>query len=287
MFDWNKIIIPFISTLFLFFFFSGLRKIISWAGLNRKYKDKNNIGSGLKIAGAIITGYSRSKKLSLVILFSILTALFYILFRNIFLSLFVGISIEIFIFDIFNGLEEKKRVLLHEQLIEFINNMILMLKAGKTVRSTIKGSVGLFKNPLNSFIKVIANELELNSTFEEALDRFSESCRSREVFLFVSALKINGKIGGDLAFILDKIAETLRHSLEVKSQLATFSLQSRYSGNVIALLPIIVLILLFIFMNNTMQAFFSTTFGTILLFSGGVLEISGIAIMKKIINITG
>ncbi len=285
MFDWSKIIIPFISILFLFLFFSGIRKIISWPGLNRRGRNKNHTGLRSKLTGVIIAGYSRSKKLSLIILFFILTALFYLFFRNLFLSLFVSICGEIFIIDLFNGLEEKRGVLLHKQLIEFISNMTLMLKAGKTVRGTIKESVGLFKNPLNSFLKEIANELELNSSFEEALDRFSESCRSREVFLFVSALKINDKIGGDLAFILDNIAETLRHSLEVKSQLATLSIQSRYSGNIISLLPIIALVLLYAFMNSTMQAFFSTTFGTVLLFIGGVLEITGIVVMKKIINI--
>ncbi len=285
MFDWSKIIIPFISILFLFLFFSGIRKIISWPGLNRRGRNKNHTGLRSKLTGVIIAGYSRSKKLSLIILFFILTALFYLFFRNLFLSLFVSICGEIFIIDLFNGLEEKRGVLLHKQLIEFISNMTLMLKAGKTVRGTIKESVGLFKNPLNSFLKEIANELELNSSFEEALDRFSESCRSREVFLFVSALKINDKIGGDLAFILDNIAETLRHSLEVKSQLATLSIQSRYSGNIISLLPIIALVLLYAFMNSTVQAFFSTTFGTVLLFIGGVLEITGIVVMKKIINI--
>jgi len=253
MFDWSKIIIPFISITLLLLFFSGFRRIIS---------------------------------LSAIILFLILIPLFYLFFRNLLLSIFVGICIEIFIFDMLDGLEEKRKVLLHKQLIEFTGNMVIMLKAGKTVRSTFKESVGLFKNPLNSFIKVIANEFELNSSFEEAIDRFSKSCRSRDVFLFASALKINDKIGGDLAFILDNIAETLRHSLEIKSQLNTLSLQSRYSGNIIALLPVIVLILLYIFMNSTMHAFFSTTLGTILLFSGGVLEIAGIAVMKKIINST-
>ncbi len=284
MFDWSKVIIPGISILFLFLFFSGIRKIISWPGLNRRVRNKNPTGWRLKLAGAITAGYSRSKKLSLMILFLILTALFYLFFRNLFLSIFVSICAEIFIVDLFNGLEEKRGVLLHKQLIEFISNMTIMLKAGKTVRGTIKESVDLFKNPLNSLIKVIANELELNSSLEEALDRFSESCKSREVFLFASALKINDKIGGDLAFILDNIAETLRHSLEVKSQLSTLSIQSRYSGNIISLLPIIALVLLYAFMNSTMQAFFSTTFGTVLLFLGGVLEITGIIVMKKIIS---
>jgi Flp pilus assembly protein TadB len=60
------------------------------------------------------------------------------------------------------------------------------------------------------------------------------------------------------------------------------SLQSRYSGNIISIFPIIVLVLLYIFMNKTILDFFSTGMGIILLFIGGILEVAGIIVIKKI-----
>ncbi len=153
------------------------------------------------------------------------------------------------------------------------------------MRSIFKDSANWFKDPLSTYSLEVANELELNSTLDEALDRFSEKCRSREANLLVSSLKINNKIGGDLISILDNIADSMRHNLKLKSQIKTMSLQSRYSGNIISIFPIIVLVLLYIFMNKTVLDFFSTSLGIILLFIGGVLEIAGVIVMKKIINI--
>jgi len=163
--------------------------------------------------------------------------------------------------------------------------MTVLLKAGKTVRSIFKDSADWFKDPLNTHLLEAANELELNSTLDEALDRFSEKCRSREVDLLASSLKINNKIGGDLISVLDNIADSMRHNLKLKSQIKTMSLQSRYSGNIISIVPIVVLVLLYIFMNKTVMDFFSTSAGAILLFIGGVLETAGVIVMKRIINI--
>ncbi len=199
--------------------------------------------------------------------------------------MFVSLCLEIYILDLLNGLEEKRKELIHSQLIEFISNMTVLLRAGKTVRSIFKESANWFKDPLSTHLLEVANELELNSTLDEALDRFSQKCRSREANLLVSSLKINNRIGGDLISILDNITDSMRHNLKLKSQIKTMSLQSRYSGNIISIFPIIVLVLLYIFMNKTVVDFFSTGPGVILLFIGGVLEIAGVIVMKKITSI--
>src|SRR4030066_29447 len=101
-----------------------------------------------------------------------------------------------------------------------------------------------------------ANELELNSTLDGALDRFSQKCRSREADLLASSLKINNKIGGDLIPILDNVTDSIRHNLKLKSKIQTMSIQSRYSGNIISIFPVIVLILMCIFMKEAVMLFF-------------------------------
>ena len=228
--------------------------------------------------------YRAKRKLLTIIIFVILTLSVYLLCGNFIFSLFIGICLEIYILDLLRGFEEKRKDLLHGQLLEFISNMIVMLKAGKTVRSIFKDSIGWFKDPLNTYLVEVVNDLELNSTLDEVLNRFSQKCASREVELLVCSLKINNKIGGDLISMLASIADTIRHNLKLKSQTDTMSLQSRYSGNIISLFPVIVLIILCVFMNKAILDFFSTGIGIILLFIGGVMEITGIVIMKKIIG---
>jgi len=282
---WDEILISTVLVLTIVSLLYGLKKAVSVFSLKTKisYEIRNYRES--KVIKFLINIYGTGRRVLSVFIFIVLILFFYLLSRNIIFSLFVGLCLEIYILDLLNGLEEKRKELLHSQLIEFISNMTVLLKAGKTVRSIFKESANWFKDPLSTHLLEVANELELNSTLDEALDRFSQKCRSREANLLVSSLKINNRIGGDLISILDNIADSMRHNLKLKSQIKTMSLQSRYSGNIISIFPIIVLVLLYIFMNKTVVDFFSTSPGVILLFIGGVLEIAGVLVMKKITSI--
>lgn len=282
---WDEILISTVSVLTIISLLYGLKKAVPVFSLKTKISYENRNYRESKVIKFLINIYGTGRRILSLFIFIVLTLVFYLLSRNFIFSLFVGLCLEIYIMDLLNGFEEKRKELLHNQLIEFISNMTVLLKAGKTVRSIFKDSANWFKDPLRIHLLEVANELELNSTLDEALDRFSEKCRSREANLLVSSLKINNKIGGDLISILDNIADSMRHNLKLKSQVKTMSLQSRYSGNIISIFPIIVLILLYIFMNKTVVDFFSTGPGVILLFIGGVLEIAGVIVMKKITSI--
>ncbi|TET15624.1 MAG: hypothetical protein E3J77_01790 [Actinobacteria bacterium] len=281
----DEILISTVLVLTIIFLLYGLKKAVSVFSLKTKISYGNRNYRESKVIKFLINIYGTGRRILSVFIFIVLILFFYLLSRNIIFSLFVSLCLEIYILDLLNGLEEKRKELIHSQLIEFISNMTVLLKAGKTVRSIFKESANWFKDPLSTYLLEVANELELNSTLDEALDRFSQKCRSREANLLVSSLKINNRIGGDLISILDNIADSMRHNLKLKSQIKTMSLQSRYSGNIISIFPIIVLVLLYIFMNKTVVDFFSTSPGVILLFIGGVLEIAGVIVMKKITSI--
>lgn len=281
----DEILISTVLVLTIISLLYGLKKAVSVFSLKTKISYENRNYRESKVIKFLINIYGTGRRILSVFIFIVLILFFYLLSRNIIFSLFVGLCLEIYILDLLNGLEEKRKELIHSQLIEFISNMTVLLKAGKTVRSIFKESANWFKDPLSTHLLEVANELELNSTLDEALDRFSQKCRSREANLLVSSLKINNRIGGDLISILDNIADSMRHNLKLKSQIKTMSLQSRYSGNIISIFPIIVLVLLYIFMNKTVVDFFSTSPGVILLFIGGVLEIAGVIVMKKITSI--
>jgi len=225
-----------------------------------------------------------SRKIFLILVFISIYFVLYIFFKNIIFSLFLGFCIYITFSEIFGAINEKRKEILHRQLIEFVINMIIMVKAGKSVRNIIIDSVECTKMPLKYYVRSLSNELNLNFLFDEALDNFAVRCSSREAVLISTALKLSNKIGGDLVFVLNNIIETLQDSLKIKSKVRTITLQSRYSGNIIAMLPIIILVALFFFMNSSIQEFFSSRMGNIFLIVGGVLEIAGITVIRKILS---
>ncbi len=283
----SEILVSIIAVIAIISLFYGFKKAAfgfsikaGSTGINKNYRKP-------RIVKFFINLYGIKKKILYIFIFVILTMGFYLLFRNLIFGLLVSSCLEIYLVDFLNGIEERRKNLLNVQLVEFISNMAVLLKAGKTVRAVFKESAGNFKDPLRTHLYMAANEMELNYTLDEALDGFSKGCRSREVDLLTSSLKINRKIGGDIVSMLDAIAESVRYNLKIKSQINTMSLQSRYSGNIISLFPVIVLISMCIFINRNVLDFFSTGIGKVSIIAGGILEIAGIMAIKKIINFGG
>ncbi len=204
--------------------------------------------------------------------------------KNIYFCLFIAFFITIMVWDYSLMIQKRKLIELHSQLIEFLMNMIILLRSGKTIRSVFIESLKFTKNPLKSLLMRLINEIQFKSSLEEALDDFMLRSGSEEVKLFVTALKIHNKIGGDLITVLNNIIETLKNSLEMRSRLKTATLQSRFTGNVIAFFPIGIFFLLMLFTKNSMDDFFSSSFGNFMIISGGVLELAGFFFIKKIIN---
>jgi tight adherence protein B len=230
---------------------------------------------------------SINKKLFAFFFFSSVILLCFLVFRNIFFSIFLGICLFIIFLEVARSINEKRLEVLHYQLIDFLINMIVMIRAGRTIRNIIRDSTRWTKNPLKSYLKHLSNQLELNIFFDEALDDFETRCSSREAVLIATALKLNNKIGGDIVSILGNIVETLQQSLRLKTSARTVTLQSRYSGTIIALLPIIILVSLFFFLNDVVTGFFASRIGNILLIIGGSLEITGILVIRKILAVNG
>ncbi len=227
---------------------------------------------------------SISRKLRDPCIFVLLMIIFSLWFKNIPAGFFMAICIAVFISGIFKSAEEQKLYRLHCQLADLIGHITIMLRAGKTLRYIFLNAWQKFEAPLGTYLKEVADNLEINPDLEEILELFERRSRSNEVKLITSGLKICNRIGGDMVHVLNSVSITLRQNLKSRSRLNTLILQSKYSANIISLFPIIALIMLYIFYGDIIMDFFSTGTGIIVLSIGGMLELAGIILMKKIIN---
>ncbi len=217
-------------------------------------------------------------------IFLIITGISYLWLQNILLALFISACISIYIVEIFNIRERNRIKNLHKQLIEFLEHMTIMLRAGKTLRYIFLNAWKKYPDPLGKYLKELAEGLEINPDLDEMMNVFESRSGSREVRLITSGIRINSRTGGDLVTLLSSISITLRESLRSSSRLNNLTLQSKLSANIISLFPVVVLLFLYLFYSDRILDFFSTSAGIIVLIIGGVLEISGIITMKKIIR---
>jgi len=217
-------------------------------------------------------------------IFILLMTVFSLWFNNMMAGFFIAICITVFISGIFKNREEQRLYRLHCQLIDLIGHINIMLRAGKTLRYIFLKAWSRFEPPLGTYLKEVAENLEINPDLEEILEIFEKISASNEVKLITSGLKICNRIGGDMVQVLNSVSSTLRQNLKSRSRLNTLVLQSKYSANIISLFPIIALIVLYIFYGGIIMDFFASRTGIIVLIAGGILEFAGIIIMKKVID---
>ncbi|MEW6446530.1 MAG: type II secretion system F family protein [Bacillota bacterium] len=128
-------------------------------------------------------------------------------------------------------------------------------------------------------------EMNLGIPTEEALGNLARRIKSEDLDLVVTAVVIQRSVGGNLAIILDTIAETIRERVRIKGEIRSLTAQGRISGMIVGFLPVGLALFLFIISPKYMSTLFNTSTGVTLVIAAGVAEAIGALAIKKIISI--
>jgi tight adherence protein B len=120
---------------------------------------------------------------------------------------------------------------------------------------------------------------------EEALSNLVRRIKSDDLDLMVTAIGVQQQVGGNLAEVLDTIAFTIRERVRIKGEIRTLTAQGRYSGYLVAFLPIAIAVTLNFINPEFMQPLFTQLIGQILLGVGGIMMAIGFFAIRKITDI--
>ncbi|RMF20212.1 MAG: secretion system protein, partial [Bacteroidetes bacterium] len=82
------------------------------------------------------------------------------------------------------------------------------------------------------------------------------------------------------------LAEVIRERLRIQRRIRTLTAQGRLQGLVLALMPVVLLAILYFFVNPEMiRNFFSSIIGILALIVVVILEVLGFLTIRKIMNI--
>ena len=101
----------------------------------------------------------------------------------------------------------------------------------------------------------------------------------------VLAVNIQREVGGNLAEILDSVADTLRERATMRRQIRVLTAEGRLSAWVLAVLPFVIAIYMFAVNPKYIMLLVTTKLGLIMLATAGTLLVVGILWMRKIVKI--
>lgn len=134
------------------------------------------------------------------------------------------------------------------------------------------------------FSRVLA-EARLGRPIEEALDAMAERVGGEDFRWVVMAINIQRQVGGNLATILETVANTLRERAGVRRQVRVLSAEGRLSAYVLFFLPIAMALYLFLFKRSYFLTLFSSWVGDAAVVFAGILMSVGALWIRKIIRI--
>jgi tight adherence protein B len=119
---------------------------------------------------------------------------------------------------------------------------------------------------------------------QEAFDRMMTRMPLAEVRFFAIVIAIQQQSGGNLSEVLGNLSGVLRDRKRLQGKVRALSAEAKASAAVLGALPFIVMILVYITTPAYISLLWNTRFGQFLLACAGVWMMTGILVMKKMIN---
>jgi tight adherence protein B len=174
---------------------------------------------------------------------------------------------------------------LNAQLPEALMIISNALKAGFGLLQALSNAADNLEHPISTELGRTIHEMNIGSSAEEAMLALSERCGSYDLDIVVTAILVQRTVGGNLGEILDTVAETMRERIRIRGEIQTLTAQQKLTGLVIGALPIGVGILFQLMQPGYISPLFVTVLGKVMLGVAVLLEVVGIMIIQRILNI--
>jgi tight adherence protein B len=159
------------------------------------------------------------------------------------------------------------------------------IKAGYSIQQSLSSIAENGRPPLAAEIGRVVRETGLGIELEVALEHANVRLASKDFELLVTAILIHRSVGGNLAEVLDQIADTIRERIKVAGEVRVLTAQARASGYIVTALPFAVGLVLSIISPNFEQPLFTSPLGWVLIAIGLVSISIGYAIIRKFTDI--
>jgi tight adherence protein B len=174
---------------------------------------------------------------------------------------------------------------LREQLPDVLTIMASSLRAGHSFLQALDTVAREIPAPANAEFQRLVAEIRLGRPSEDALEALADRVGSPDFRWAVLAVNIQREVGGNLAEILDNVADTLRERATMRRQIKVLTAEGRLSAWVLALMPFGLALYMFAVNREYISLLFTEQVGLIMLGVGGVLLVLGILWMRKIVDI--
>ncbi|MBN1658082.1 MAG: type II secretion system F family protein [Anaerolineae bacterium] len=212
-------------------------------------------------------------------------ALGHLLFGSPILGLVFGV-VGFFVPRIYLNMRKGRRLnAFNDQLGDTITLLANSLRSGFSIVQSMETVAQQLSDPMAGEFRRVTQEIALGLHYEEALNNMLRRMPSDDLDLMITAINIQGKVGGNLAEILDTIGHTIRERVRIKGEIRVLTAQQMISGYILTGLPVVLGLVLYLINKTYIGRMFTDPCGWIMLGVAAFMIGMGFMIIRKIVNI--
>lgn len=174
---------------------------------------------------------------------------------------------------------------LEEQIVSGIQTLASGVRAGLNLVQSFQLLARNAPMPLSQEVAQLLREYEHGLTLEQAMAKTGQRIGSPTYRLLFSALETHRVRGGNLGETLDRIAEAIREIQRLEKHVDTLTSQGRAAARMMAIMPFVILAILYAIDRQGVGDLFVTTVGRFILLGVTVLIGLGFWWIRRIIDI--
>jgi tight adherence protein B len=174
---------------------------------------------------------------------------------------------------------------LEQQLPEALGMMVSALRVGHSFIASVGAVAQESAEPLSGEMRKCFDEQNYGVEVRTALVHLTERAPIQDFRIFVAAALIQKESGGNLAEVLEKVAQTTRERFRLKKQVSVHTAQGRMSGYVLSILPVALGLVMYFVNPDGMSVLWTHPMGLKMLYAAGCMDVVGALIIRKVVRI--
>jgi tight adherence protein B len=179
----------------------------------------------------------------------------------------------------------KRLFQMEQQLPEALGMMVSALRVGHSLIASLGAVAQECREPISGEIRKCFEEQNYGVDLRTALVNLTERVPIQDFRIFVAAVLIQKESGGNLAEVLENVAQTTRERFRLKKQVSVHTAQGKMTGWILSLLPVGLGLAMYFVNPEGMSVLWTRPIGLKLLYTAIGMDVAGALLIRKIVNI--
>jgi tight adherence protein B len=175
-----------------------------------------------------------------------------------------------------------RETVFENQFIDAMGLASRSLRAGHPLLGAFQLISEELGDPVRTMFTAICQQHAMGLKLEEAINRVADSSPSQDVKLFATAVTIQLRSGGNLAEVMERLADVVRDRVRVGRRARVLTAQTQFSKRVLIGLPVVLFLILELVNPQYLRPLLETPLGHIMMLIGVVSLTLGAFVMNRL-----